>query len=335
MKIALVYAEYENLPRIVSDIHLVAAKKMKGTLEDIEGALERGGHTVYKIPANVDMLRNIVELGKIDLIFCHYSPMINKKNQGNVFAALELLNIPMVGAGMYGQTICQYKETTKDVLRGRGLPTAASQLFVSKDDKLKDELKEKFPLFVKPESEAESVGIYEYSLVNNEKELKKSLENIFKIIDSYVLVEEYLPGREFTVGVLGDEEEIIALPILEIIYKNDGIQYMSVENKGNGTLDVECPAKLSSDKEKLLKEYAKEAFFVVKGKVYLRVDFRFDKYGNPQIIEVNSMPGLRTTGFFPEEARAMGIEYDELINKMAEIGARQKIEPSPLGFGKF
>ncbi|MFB0971617.1 MAG: hypothetical protein QMB54_01400, partial [Neofamilia sp.] len=214
MKIALVYAEYADMPEELKAINPKADEHMKNIVSSITLALEKGGHEVVPIPANVDMLRNIMDIGDIDLIFCHYAPMENLQLQGNVFAALELLGIPMVGSGMFTQALGLSKETTKVILRSIGIPTTKSQVFMSEDEELSDELKDAFPLFVKPESEAASVGVHKDSYVENEEQLRKTLKRIFAEINPPILVEEYLPGREFTVGVL-EENPLLALPVLE------------------------------------------------------------------------------------------------------------------------
>ncbi|MDO5725896.1 MAG: ATP-grasp domain-containing protein [Tissierellia bacterium] len=336
MRIAVVYSEYENLPQKVYKENPHGPEQMKVTLKTISEALENYGHEVFKVAANVDTLRTIMDIGNIDVIFAHYIPMLNKKRQGNLFAMLELLDIPIVGSGIYAHTICLYKQTTKLVLRSHGIPTPPSQLFYTPFDELDAELKERFPLFVKPESEGASLGIRNDSLVHNEEELRKTLNRIFKDVEPPIIVEEYLSGREFTVGVLGDEE-IIALPVLEFIYEDtDDVKFQSVERKSVGNIKTVCPAEISKELELEMKEIAIESFKAVKAGVYLRVDLRMDRDGNISVIEVNTMPGLeKGESYYNETAKVMGIEYDELINRMAEIAHRTWQDDLPYERGKF
>lgn len=337
MRIVVVHSEFENLPAEVMRQNPHGPEQMESTLKSITEALENNGHEVFPVAANIDMLRNIMDIGDVDVIFCHYIAMLNKKRQGNVFAMLELLDIPLVGSGIYGHTICLYKETTKLVLRSLGIPTPPSQLFYTPEDELSEDLKRRFPLFVKPEAEGASVGIRDDSLVHNEEELRNTLKRIFKDVDPPILVEEYLSGRELTVGVLGDEEETLALPVLEFVFEEDGkVPFQSIERKSSGNIRTVCPADISPELEAELKQIAIDSFKAVKAGVYLRVDFRLDKDGNAQVIEVNTMPGLeKGESYFNETAEVAGISYDELMERMVQIAYKTWKDELPYERGKF
>lgn len=336
MKIALVYAEYKNVPDSIENINPDAINHTKVIVRSITEALEKGGHEVVPVAADIDLLRNIMEIPDVDMIFCHYQPMENLGLQGNVFAALELLGIPLVGSGMFTQAIALSKETTKELLRGVGLPTAKSQIFLSAEDELKDELKEAFPLFIKPESEAASVGVTVDSYVENEEELRRGLNIILEDINPPILVEEYLPGREFTVGVL-EEDPIVALPVLELKFTKDSVvNYRSIETKIEDTMITKCPADISDELAKEMQDIAIKAFKVLRADVYARVDFRLDKNGKPMLIEFNTMPGLeKGSSLYETEAAEYGLSYDELINKMVNITMKKEIDEKILGKGKF
>lgn len=336
MKIALVYAEYSDMPEELKVINPKADEHMKNIVRTITLALEKGGHEVVPIPANVDMLRNIMNIGDIDMIFCHYAPMENLQLQGNVFAALELLGIPMVGSGMFTQALGLSKETTKVILRSIGIPTTKSQVFMAEDEELSEELKDAFPLFVKPESEAASVGVHKDSYVENEEQLRKTLKRIFAELNPPILVEEYLPGREFTVGVL-EENPLLALPVLELKFTKDSpTNYQSIETKLQKTLIKEVPANIPDELAKEMQEMAVKSFKALRAEVYARVDMRLDKHGKPQVIEFNTMPGLeKGKSFFEDSANEAGIDYDTLINRMVEIAWAREREEKRLEIGKF
>lgn len=336
MKIALVFAEYTELPKEILRLNPGADKHMENIVNSITRALKNGGHEVVPVPANVDMLRTIVDIGDIDIIFCHYEPMENLHLQGNVFAALELLGIPIVGSGMFNQALALSKETTKVILRSFGLPTTKSQVFMSEDEELNEELKSAFPLFVKPESEAQSVGVHNDSCVENEEQLRKTLKRIFSEINPPILVEEFLPGREFTVGVL-EEEPLLALPVLELKFTKDSpVNYRSIETKLEKTLIKEVPADIPEELAKEMQDIAIKAFKALRADVYARVDIRLDKEGRPQVIEFNTMPGLEEgKSFFEDAANVAGIDYDTLINKMVDIAFNKRRDEKILGIGKF
>lgn len=336
MKIALVFAEYTDMLEELELINPKADEHMKNIVRSITEALEKGGHEVVPVPANVDMLRKIMDIGDIDIIFCHYAPMENLQLQGNVFAALELLGIPIVGSGMFTQALGLSKETTKVILRSIGIPTTKSQVFMAEDEELSEELKEAFPLFVKPESEAASVGVHEDSYVENEEQLRKTLKRIFSELNPPILVEEYLPGREFTVGVL-EEEPLLALPVLELKFTEDSpTNYQSIETKLQKTLIKEVPADIPKELSKKMQDMAIKAFKALRADVYARVDMRLDKNGEPQVIEFNTMPGLeKGKSFFEDSAIEAGIDYDTLINKMVDIAWAKERDEKILDIGKF
>lgn len=336
MRIVLVHAEYNYIPKEVASINPKSDTHTKNTVKSISESLIRAGHEVIKVPANVDLLRTIVDISQVDLIYCYYTPLENLHLQGNVFAALELLGIPMVGPGMYTQAVGLSKETTKTILRSLGVPTPKSQIFMSANDSLDAKLKDRFPLFVKPEAEAASVGVHTDSLVADEAALAQSLKRIFTQVNPPIIVEEYLPGREFTVGVL-EKDPLLALPVVELKFTEDSVvPFRSIETKVAGTMYTEVPADIEESLARQMQDMAKTAFKALRCEVYARVDMRLDAKGQPQVIEVNTMPGLeRGHSLFEKSAAAIGIDYDELINTMVEIAYTHKAPAKHLGIGKF
>lgn len=336
MKIALVHAEYTYMPKVLEEINPKSDTHTKNTVRSIREVLEKAGHDVILVPANVHMLKTIVDVGPVDLIYCYYTPLENLHLQGNVFAALELLGIPMVGPGMFTQTIGLSKETTKIILRSLGVPTPASQVFMSPDDPLHPSLLDSFPLFVKPESEGASVGVHVDSYVEDEEALRQSLRRIFKQVNPPIIVETFLPGREFTVGVL-QKNPLIALPVVELKFTEDSVvPFRSIETKVADTMYAHVPAEIDDNLAQEMQELAKIAFKALRCEVYARVDMRLDAEGNPQVIEVNTMPGLeKGHSLFETSAKAMGMEYDELILTMVDIALKPKKQSKYLGVGKF
>ena len=129
MRIALIHSELDNLPEKVSRVNPYGPTQMGKTIKTLTRALVNGGHEVFPVAANLQMLENVMKIGDVDVIFCHYMPMLDLNNQGNVFAALELLGIPMVGSGMYPQAVSLSKETTKLVLKYLRWRCRNSQIF--------------------------------------------------------------------------------------------------------------------------------------------------------------------------------------------------------------
>lgn len=337
MKVALVYAEYENMTEEIRQVNPNADKTMKNMLIAISNALKANNHQVYPVPANIDMMRNIMEIESLDVIFIHYDPLENLKLQGNVFAALELLGIPIVGSGMLAQATALSKETANVILASKGLPVVKSQVFFDKDDELKEELKDRFPLFVKPESEAVSVGIRNDSFVENEEQLAKTLERIFYEVNPPVIVEEFLPGREFTVGVLEDIDGIKALEVTELTFNSEsGVNFRTKDTVKNKWTVKTTPAIIDEELELEMKYLAIKSFKAMNCDTYARIDIRLDADGNPYIMEINTMPGLSNPGSpYVQEALASGMTYEELIDKLVKSAYSKGVDKKKLGIGKF
>lgn len=337
MKVALVYAEYENMTEEIRHVNPNADKTMKNMLITISNALKANNYQVYPVPANIDMMRNIMEIESLDVIFIHYDPLENLKLQGNVFAALELLGIPIVGSGMLAQATALSKETANVILASKGLPVVKSQVFFDKDDELKEELKDRFPLFVKPESEAVSVGIRNDSFVENEEQLAKTLERIFNEVNPPVIVEEFLPGREFTVGVLEDIDGIKALEVTELTFNPEsGVNFRTKDTVKNKWTVKTTPAIIDEELELEMKYLSIKSFKAMNCDTYARIDIRLDADGNPYIMEINTMPGLSNPGSpYVQEALASGMTYEELIDKLVKSAYSKGVDKKKLGIGKF
>jgi D-alanine-D-alanine ligase len=171
------------------------------------------------------------------------------------------------------------------------------------------------PIVVKPPRQGSTVGVY---IVRNPSELASALTDVVKY-DQEVLVEEFIAGRELTVGVLGDQ----ALPILEIIPKsgfydfNNKYPFLN-PNAGGGAEHV-CPAKIDSEKTKQIQELALRAFRSLGLRVYGRVDVLLPEEGEPTVLEVNTIPGMTEASLLPEAAAAAGINYADLCLRIIEL----------------
>jgi D-alanine-D-alanine ligase len=171
------------------------------------------------------------------------------------------------------------------------------------------------PIVVKPPRQGSTVGVY---IVRNPTELGSALTDVAKY-DQEVLVEEFIAGRELTVGVLGDQ----ALPIIEIIPKsgfydfNNKYPFLN-PNAGGGAEHV-CPARIDSNKTKQIQELALRAFRSLGLRVYGRVDVLLPEEGEPTVLEVNTIPGMTEASLLPEAAAAAGINYADLCLRIIEL----------------
>jgi D-alanine-D-alanine ligase len=320
MRVGLVYTDTNKNTRNISiDPH--GTKQMNKTVEAIKLALENKNYEVIMIPADIDMLTRIKN-ANVDVIFNACTGIRTKKEQANVVGMLELLDIPFVGSSLSSHIFGLHKEISKVLFRKMGIPTPNSQLFYNADMKLDGNLR--FPLIVKPEHEGSSLGIDEKSVVYNEKTLYEKVREVINTFNQPALVEEYVGGREFTIGIIGDKE-LKVFEILEVIYSKMETNFMTVSIKAKDAAGFECPANIDEELELKLKDYAKKAFRALELRDYARVDVRLDKFNNPFFIEINTLPGLEP-GYsdFPKMAEKSGISYDDLIEELTLLAYNRR-----------
>ena len=229
---------------------------------------------------------------------------------GSVQAALELNGIRYTGTGHLGSAIAMHKGITKGVFLNSNVPTPKSRLYKSAfmgkgylDDWTS------FPCVVQPCSAGSSVGV---QIVADRMQFVAAVGAAFRYDDD-VLVEEYIKGREFSVGVLGGK----ALPIIEISPKDGWYDYTNKYQEG-ATEEI-CPAELDPVIADKMQREAEHAFEVLRLKVYGRVDFLLDSRNRFFCLEANTLPGMTPMSLLPQEAAAAGIEYPDLCEKIIEL----------------
>ena len=229
---------------------------------------------------------------------------------GSVQAVLKMNGIRYTGSDMLGAAIAMHKGVTKGIFMNSNVPTPMSMLY-KRDFMGKGYLDSwtYFPCVVKPCSAGSSVCV---QIVNDRDGLVAAVGAAFRYDDD-VLVEEYIKGREFSVGILGGK----ALPVIEIIPKNGWYDY---ENKyQEGATDEVCPADLDPVIAEKMQCEAEHAFEVLRLKVYGRVDFLLDRRNNFYCLEANTLPGMTPMSLLPQEAAAAGIDYPSLCEKIIEL----------------
>lgn len=322
LKVGLTY----NLRRKVEDRNLpedfYVEFDEESTVDAIASALERGGCKVVRVEANEEAYFKLRRY-RPDIVFNIAEGLRGESRESHIPVILEMLGIPYTGSGPSTLAICLDKALTHKVLSAYGIPSPKFQVFKRADEKLSSELS--FPLVVKPLLEGSSKGIRSNSLVRDEESLRKQVSWVIKTYNQPAIAEEFMPGREFTVGLIGNEDPVV-LPIVEICLErlpNGASPIYSYEAKWlwdtpERPLEIfECPAKIPLDLEKKIKEIAIKTFNILNCKDVCRVDIRLDADGNPRVLEVNPLPGLipdpRAHSCLPEAARAAGFTYDELI----------------------
>ncbi len=260
--------------------------------------------------------------------------LIGVNRESHIPAMLEMLQIPYLGSDPLTLGICLDKSRAKEILTYHKIPNA--KFLVA--DNIKDitNVDFGFPLIVKPISEGSSKGIFSSSLVKNTKELEDEVNRIVSSYNQPALIEEFLPGREFTVAVLGNANDAQVLPIIEISYEDfpkDVLPLYSYEAKWildtkENKFDVfECPAKLDKKLEEQIKDTVLRTYNVLKCRDWSRIDVRLDNNNVPNIIEINPLPGImpdpNENSSFPKAARAAGMDFNQLIQSALYSAAKR------------
>lgn len=236
---------------------------------------------------------------------------------GRLQATFDLLDIKYTGSGYLGSAVAMNKSITKSIFLSHGVGTPAGESFKA-EDKYNGKLDawNTFPCVVKPCSGGSSVGV---SIVENKEDFLKAMDDAF-VYETEVLVEQYIKGRELSIGVIDGK----ALPIIEIIPKEGFYDYVNKYQAGK-TEEI-CPAKLDEKTTKFLQSQAEKAFEALQLEAYARIDFILDKDGNAYSLEANTLPGMTSASLIPQEAAAVGIGYEELCNKIIEVSLKKYTE---------
>lgn len=222
---------------------------------------------------------------------------------GQLQATLDLYGIKYTGSGYLGSALAMNKALTKCVLVQNKIGTAYGEIFKSLEDAENWKI---FPCVVKPCSGGSSVGI---AKAENKEDYLKAIKDAFSF-EKEIVVEQFVEGREFSVGVLGGR----GLPPIEIIPKTGFYDYVAKYQAG-ATNEI-CPADIDEETDKKLRSAAEDVFKALNLQSYARIDFILDKGGNTYCLEANSLPGMTPTSLLPQEAAAEGVDYPTLCEEI-------------------
>ena len=322
MKVALIYNENTIDPDDVINVFGMTTKEHYSAkaVERVARALEKGGHTVKVVEGDIhlaDELREfmpkVVAGDSPGMVFNMAYGIQGQNRYTHVPAMMEMLGIPYIGSGPAGHAIVQDKVMTKIILQKNNIPTPGFWVFRTPEDTFDDLV---FPVIVKPKLESTSMGM---EVVDNWDDLRAAVKVQIEKFQQDILVEQFISGREFAVGIIGNNPNIDILPIVEINLDNpDQIQTIT-DKKKKGGVDKTCPAKLSKEKTEEMKQMCIDAFTSLGLYDYSRVDFRMDKDENLYILELNSMASLGTGGSLFYAAQTAGYTYESLINKILDV----------------
>ena len=233
---------------------------------------------------------------------------------GKVQAAFDLQKIPYTGSGYVGSSLSMDKTLTKMVFCDAGIPTP-KWFHLRKADytTILPKAGFTFPVVVKVANGGSSVGVY---IAHDPKEYADALREAFAL-EKHVLVEEYIKGREVSVGVIDGQ----ALPVIEITPKEGFYDYKNKYTAG-ATIET-CPADLSSATTNALRSASVSAFRALRLEGYARFDFMIDADENIYCLEANTLPGMTPTSLIPQEAAAVGMDFGELCERLIEVSYKK------------
>jgi len=226
---------------------------------------------------------------------------------GTLQALLDLTGVPYTGSGHLASALAMDKDLSKHLFRAAGVPTADWLMAPATSEQVEATLG--FPVIVKPSKQGSTVGL---SIVRTRAELQPAIDEAF-VHDDEVMIEQFIAGRELTVGVLGDE----TLPVGEIIPKHEIYDYECKYTPGMAV--EEFPARLTDDETKTVQNLARKAFDALKLRGYARIDFRMSPDGTFYCLEANTLPGMTQTSLIPQAAAAAGISFPELCDRIVQL----------------
>ena len=229
---------------------------------------------------------------------------------GKILGYFDCLHIPYTCCDAATAALTFNKKYTVAVAASAGIPVAKSiQLFTNNTSSLKVIVESlKFPVFVKPNNGGSSIGM---SKVSNEAELPAAVAKAFAE-DDQVLVEEFIRGREFTIGVYRHGGNIVTLPITEIISNND---FFDFEAKYHGASNEVTPAEIDQQQTTAISNMAKKVYQVFNCKAVVRIDFIFDEVTQqPVMLEINTVPGQSSASIIPQQVVAAGLSLKEFYS---------------------
>jgi D-alanine-D-alanine ligase len=287
------------------------------TIDGIFNTISELGFTVDKIGNVKSLINRLVQGDRWDIVFNICEGVSGVGREAQVPAVLDVYNIPYVFSDVLVLSLTLHKGLTKQIIRDCGIPTAAFFVVNHADDIKGHDLI--YPLFVKPVAEGTGKGIAPDSIVNNKNELARVTKDRLERFGQSLIVEEFLPGREFTVGIVGTGKEARVIGMMEVIYKaNESSGIYSYTNKAHYEKFIEYMLPDADAYEKCSK-VALDAWKALDCRDGGRVDLRMNAGGVPHFIEVNPLAGLNPIhSDLPILARKSGISYRELLQMIMQ-----------------
>ncbi len=298
---------------------------MGGTSEEREVSLRSGkavlnalislGYNAQAIDYNSTKITEIIDY-HADLVFI----ALHGKNgeDGTVQGLLESLNITYTGSGVATSVLCIDKVLSKKILSYEGIPSPGFKILHQKElqdtDAMLASLRQDIglPMVIKAATQGSSIGTF---IVRKEEDIIGAIEKAFKYSQE-VLVEEFIDGKELTVAIIGNNEPQV-LPIIEITSANEFYDYESKYTQGK--CEHIIPARIGEDTRQEIEKISKQVYQLMGCKGFSRIDFMLDKKARPYVLEVNTIPGMTEMSLVPDAARAAGLSFEELAEKILRL----------------
>jgi len=280
------------------------------TINALLEAIRSNGHSATDLLLTDDFQQEVRHVVP-DLVFNIAEGRQGPGRESVVPSWLEHVGIPYTGSDARTMAVTLDKHMSKALAQAHGILTAGWDLLESKEQVEDVELSG--PMFVKPNAEGSSMGIRRSSVVRSEEELREAATWVIENYPQGCLVEEFLPGREFCAGFLGNAD-LQELPVVEIKTENG---YYPYEDKSRHRKDLECPAEISATMRESILEMGRRAYRTFRCRDLGRVDIKLDKDGQPRFVEINPLPGLSPDySIFTHQARAAGLSFKETIGRI-------------------
>ena len=308
----------------------IAEYDSEETILALSNAIRAGGHQVVTLEADESIAEKLMSV-RPQIVFNIAEGIRGESRESHVPAICEMLGLPYIGSGPLTLALCLNKARAKEILSYYHILTPPFQVLRSPEDKLDSNLH--FPLIAKLLHEGSSMGLSEHSIVEDEVSLKQQVEYLVKTYHQPALVEEFIEGREFTVGVLGNECARV-LPIIEVVFtKPRGIVLFNPDNpviplirrvRGDSVQlpnvhhCAVCPADTSEELAHQITQTALRAFGVLGCRDWCRMEMRLGHDGTLYVLELNPIAGIDPSYWLPKAAEVAGLSYEDLVNEILD-----------------
>lgn len=294
----------------------------ESTVASLESGLAENGHQVERVGRGVELTRRLAAGERWDLIFNFAEGVRGRSREAQVPAVCELFDQPYTFSDPLTCAVTLDKPLAKRVVRDHGLPTAPFAVVERLEDVERIGLAP--PLFVKPAAEGSSKGVTARSRVSSREELRAACEDLLGRFAQPVLVESYLPGREMTVGVLGNDGDARVIAVMEVVFREGSDGDYTALSKAEYEKMIDYRLLDGEPLGRRAREVALGAYRALACRDVARIDLRCDAAGEPCFLETNPLPGMNpVTSDLPILSRKAGISYPELLGRIVEAATRR------------